>query len=890
MKSLAFISLLFLVVPGSGQLVFDGLPLSTRAEFVALAVLVLAILSRSVRTFIHERLSGANWQRAAVPLVGIVVLLKVLTFAWLPFADGFSACYRSLYYPVADSERCEESYEAPFLRNGIVIDNASRIDRTVDFGTHLHDWSLPFMNEYPRLSALWLERFPFTAQYGAVVRNDTADTRFLPIYGNGEISGRVNQESFSTEALPLVDRYEFPRLNIVGIPSGVSEIAVNYRFSDDDATEPPDVKPPLRGPYATLKIGNLQSRKSLLDFAQVRVRGWTVDTARQDTPDYVVALDQDGNELARSEPQERPDVAAYVELPSLTLNGFNFAFPATALNSGEVDIAAVYSGQERIIGSLAASANFVPDLPLKTLVPSLNDRSDFQVWFDADRGDFSAMAPEYQGRMSLGLRTLLLFLDGIMMLIVGSALVAVILALRRSLLAAIGLGVISVFTVVFGPNIAPEILGSRLFLPILLVSTLVVLVGMRFPLFPLVTYLPIAVVLAVHKSFDQLERFHGSRGERWWGRLLFYWRDSDWFATQGYARTVFLEGSLRGGEAVFWFQAGPRYLAFVTRMLLGENDVLVGILMTTLGFFAVFAVYLCSRRFLTNLSLMVSGGLVLFVLLFFMADDLMAGFGFVGSSEYPTWIALLFITGFVATTRGETRSWLLVGMSIALGYSIQMRPNQVGGVVFLFVALLLLIERSDRARAVTTASKMVLAFLAIALFSLIHNLYYGESFVLFTANAGINYAFSWRDVLGIDSGDAGWSVVWGQARFMMYWNAIGNYSWALMFWGSQFCWLGVVANRLRHRLALRARSLYLLIPFGYAVPMLKYQMTSYYPRHLVAINLSFLCAALMAWPRKEEAVSSNDEPPVAGGDELAARRDVAAAPAAFDGAVSGVNS
>jgi hypothetical protein len=272
-----------------------------------------------------------------------------------------------------------------------------------------------------------------------------------------------------------------------------------------------------------------------------------------------------------------------------------------------------------------------------------------------------------------------------------------------------------------------------------------------------------------------------------------------------------------------------------------------------------------------------------------MADDLMAGFGFVGSSEYPTWIALLFITGFVATTRGETRSWLLVGMSIALGYSIQMRPNQVGGVVLLFVALLLLIERSDRARAVATASKMLLAFLAIALFSLIHNLYYGESFVLFTANAGINYAFSWRDVLGIDAGDAGWSVVWDQARFMMYWNAIGNYSWALMFWGSQLCWLGVVAYRLRHRLALRARSLYLFIPFGYALPMLKYQMTSYYPRHLVAINLSFLCAALMAWPRKEESASSNDEPPAAGGVGLAAQRDIAAASAALDGAVSGVN-
>jgi hypothetical protein len=43
----------------------------------------------------------------------------------------------------------------------------------------------------------------------------------------------------------------------------------------------------------------------------------------------------------------------------------------------------------------------------------------------------------------------------------------------------------------------------------------------------------------------------------------------------------------------------------------------------------------------------------------------------------------------------------------------------------------------------------------------------------------------------------------------------------------------------------------LLIPFGYALPMLKYQMTSYYPRHLVVINLAFLLTALMAWPHSE---------------------------------------
>jgi hypothetical protein len=133
----------FLVMPGSGRLVWDGLPLSTRAEFAALIVLVLALLNKHVRTSVGEFLDQQRWRGAVKPLVGLLILAKLLTFAWFPFSDGFSACYRSLYNPLPNAEECEQSYESPFVRSGFVIDNASRTERIVDFGTHMHDWSLP---------------------------------------------------------------------------------------------------------------------------------------------------------------------------------------------------------------------------------------------------------------------------------------------------------------------------------------------------------------------------------------------------------------------------------------------------------------------------------------------------------------------------------------------------------------------------------------------------------------------------------------------------------------------------------------------------------------------------------------------------------------------------
>jgi hypothetical protein len=856
-KSLAILAFVFLVMPGSGRLVWDGLPLSTRAEFATLVVIVLAILNREVRGAIQKHLYRWKWRGAVKPLLGLLILLKLLTFSWQPFSDGFIACYRSLYYPLVDPERCEKSYESPFTHHGFVIDNSSRVDRTIDFGTHMHDWSLPFMNEYPRLGTQWLQRFPFQAEYGAVFINDATEYRYLPIYGNGEIEGTFGSAVFGTTGLNLADRYEFPRVTVVQVPPGRSEFTLKYRFADDEASVPPDEAPPVRGPYALLKVGEPKSRVELMESLQIRIRGWAVDITREQTPSKVIARDALGAEVGHSLPQARPDVAGFIGKPTLEMGGFNLTIPAGLLERGDVTIEAVYDDRGVIIGRVEKLPDSLPSLPTINMVAADGHRSEVTLWFDAERNDFAALAPANGREMGILFNVLVVLLDLASAVLVGGLLIDLLRALGQCLLPAFGLAAAAFGLTALVDRINPNMFGPQLWLPIGILTVLVVLVARQLKVHPIVTYLPTSVVLAIHTSFSHLERFHGSKGERWWGRLLFYWRDSDWYTTQGFARTIFIESSLRGGEALFWFQSGPRYLALATRILLGENDVLVGIIMTSLGFFAVMVLVV---RFLAThqkLSAVAIGGIVLFVVLLFMSDDLMASFGFVGSSEYPTWIALFLVTGFVIATRRESRAWLLVAISLVLGYSIQLRPNQIGGIFMLFVVLLILVDRSDTTQAISTIGKMTVAFATVTSFSLWHNLHYGESFVLFTANAGINYAFSWREVFGLDPGGSTWAIVLYQVRYMMYWRVPNNGAWALAFWGSQLLWLCLVAARIRRGLALRVRSLLLLIPFGYALPMLKFQMGSYYPRHLVVINLSFMCAALMAWPRSDEFSDRN---------------------------------
>ena len=230
MKSLAFLVFLFLVVPGSGQLVWDGLPLSTRAELVALVLFVVVFFSRELRATLRGLLSPLPHKGVVTWLLVGLTFVKFFSFAGSPMSAGFESCYRSLYRPLPDVNACEKSFDAPFLRaRGLPSTNSTRVDRAVDFGVAPYDWSLPFMNDYPRLGALWLSRFPFSAVYSARVDGVEA-SRVLPVLGIGEVSVTVNGD-------PVVRSEDYSREFVVAVPlaAGANDLVVGYEYRDDEA-------------------------------------------------------------------------------------------------------------------------------------------------------------------------------------------------------------------------------------------------------------------------------------------------------------------------------------------------------------------------------------------------------------------------------------------------------------------------------------------------------------------------------------------------------------------------------------------------------------------------------------------------------------------------------
>jgi hypothetical protein len=249
---------------------------------------------------------------------------------------------------------------------------------------------------------------------------------------------------------------------------------------------------------------------------------------------------------------------------------------------------------------------------------------------------------------------------------------------------------------------------------------------------------------------------------------------------------------------------------------------------------------------------------VLFGGFLFQGDQLMTAFAFVGSSEHPSWIVTFALTGYLLKRQGEARTWLLVTISAVLAILIQMRPNQIFLLLTLFGLVLTVVDGREAATRVRIQGWMLATFVCIAGLSLLHNVFYGGKVVPFTGNASINYAFEWTDLMSDEGAWGALMTVWTQLRAFLYWQGSPDPNLAIFFWGAQAIWMSVVAAKLRGRILLRKESVYLLLPFTYVLPMLKYQVTSYYPRHLVIGNLAFLVAALLAWAN-ESSTTQTDE-------------------------------
>ena len=336
--------------------------------------------------------------------------------------------------------------------------------------------------------------------------------------------------------------------------------------------------------------------------------------------------------------------------------------------------------------------------------------------------------------------------------------------------------------------------------------------------------------------------------KNWWNVALFRSRDSDWFAHEGLARTIFTQGSLEGGEKIFYFQPAMRYLLFVGHIILGNNDFLMPLL-STIAFYCAFTMAL-SRIKQQNL---VTGALVVLsvssvVILF--SDLNMFSYIVNLTTELPTWIFLFAFLYLLCSTKFSVSCVILLGL--IAGLSVNFRPNQSPGWVYLLFLTLIGLVYFDKNRLALkrTAWLFVLAAIFSISLSLLHNLYYGNSFVLFSSSGAVAQKHSWKIFFDMFFDADSRKIVLEKLRSLTMFSPLPlpkdkYWPYSNAFQLMHIVWLLSLLFSLRISRQYLKTAAFALVPFSFLMPMVVYDGSSYFPRHIVIINLAFVFSAVL---------------------------------------------
>ena len=720
----ALVLLLLLVLPGSKFLWFDGLPLSNWPERVALIITIFVVIPRTLRARLANLLEHRVMHGWGGTFLLVLLVAKLWSYFAFPLGGGFEVCLRSLYAPV---ESCEKSYESTFLtRDGInALGSISRTEDRIDFGpldrsrpdtdqdTAGSNWNLPFTNDFPRLSELWLDRLPFTADIGTRVQAERDS--LLPIALVGDLKvvySKGSRGELGTYTLEF-SSYDGEERIFVPVSEGAGTLRIHYEFKEGAVGAIPDTPPPAAGTYATLTLFDLVS-----------------------TPSSYTS------ELLQPIPRDDPNWAQGTGLMVLNLA---LAFV--------------------LLGALIWVAT-----PRKLLVSAFVTAGTTGIYFIISR--------------ALGVGTSLS-----VMLMVASVIGMYLVACRHGNL---GLWMSAV----------SASLGAA---PIVVAST--------------------------------AQRINSLAGALPWDHIMFRGRDSDWLVYQGYARQIFLDQSLRGGEATYYFVPGMRYVVFLQHLLLGDSDMVIAV--------CVLAVLIASTLLLFQPQFGLARGVSLLVVATFVATwlrPLILELVTYGAAEPIAWILLLGSVLTLLSQHLKSTSRLLLGSGL-LSTAVFIRPNLFFAIVVILIWVYLiavqeLVNAAMRSRVILTAASI----LAISFF---HNLHYGESSTMFTSFVTLDREFTLFEIFRSVSDSDLRSILADKVKIALSWQPATRNSGVLVIaWLLQAVWMGTFLGLIRK--STRGPSLVMVcVPLVYLLSMLPFRYTTITERHFVALNLFFGVTSLV---------------------------------------------
>jgi hypothetical protein len=864
-----FLVLALLVIPGNTSGVFNGLPLSSIPELSGCLILLFGILSAKFKSnFRHASVKvSLRFLVAIVLIFGIAIPAKfALKHSDLP-TGRFDACFHS-YVRSDDTEvpECEPFFSAKFEGG------RSRLDERVNFqglNYPLRDinvsgsnWNLSFINNEQFLGrygnyeqvrhpfrANWVGRFSVSENYG-----------FIPVTYVGY--GLIKIDSSITR---LPAHYGTPRTEWVAVSKGIHSIEIDYSFTSLQMKPVNGVDYSSYGYYATLKVGEVQKDPTSIVNT---LFGWAVDPKTFQRLDKILLVENEQVVQQIIPSIDGAYVAGYlgVEFDNPFI-GFSIldALP----RSGSRIVGVGSDGRQHEIlrgdGSTWLEQPAVSGEKLWYRIDgSLNSGEQF--------GDLKPLSPEH------GLGVLVSVLDALIGFLLLGVLGLLAWSFRRYWAGyALLLGGILTHKFLLQSKIGwgyDGVEGSAM----LYTSALVVLAVLVYAVFlQPKSFLSLGSFGALYLAIDRITQINpGMRYDHFLpvtgksfasnlSAVFFRSTATDWTIHAANTRSALFRGLLFGNEPVFYLQPGYRYFAPIFQYLFGDGDVRLSIAVmfaTLVGLVLLLNVFVENSRTVFDKCI---ASIFLAGVLFFATSWVMSYFILVQTTEIPTW-PLMLLGSYVAIRRKNSKAGLIIP-GMMFGLAVCMRPNQIIGHVVLLLALSLIIDFGVApVRKLIHLTQRFVSMGVVSALPLIHNLYFGNQFVVFsTSRAGGSFDLSaapdhilrylYVYTRPLRSGDLTSQGIMGLPG-----NGYSKSIWIAMV-VFLFIWIISVVQTVQVRNIWKFMFA-ILVPFSYILPIIPYH--AYFPRHAVVFWLSlFVVSVAMKdslkseFSREEKAFSNN---------------------------------
>lgn len=304
---------------------------------------------------------------------------------------------------------------------------------------------------------------------------------------------------------------------------------------------------------------------------------------------------------------------------------------------------------------------------------------------------------------------------------------------------------------------------------------------------------------------------------------------SDPLKYESWSQQIIYFSSLQGGENIFLYQPGYRYLLSLLHLIFGDSHVAISLFsrIVLITLLMIFFIKISEKT--SSLKLFLSFN---FLLIYIFLSTYSSKLNLFSSlSEWPTWILGLWISIFLIKNKYNFIDSITI--STLLGLCFLIRENQLPGLLILSIIFLI---RYGNIRLAISHLSIFSFFASLPFF---HNLFYGGKFVL---NQDIfisgYYYLSPIDLF------TNFAQSKNQLFFQLTYLLANPFNENVKLMSGKifpltilimiFLWmLVVVLYLLKNKTRSIDSMLLMVLPLSFLIPHIFYQVHTYFPRHII---------------------------------------------------------